>query len=340
MMRDGALWNALDSSFVTRSDTSVLRQKVRRQTVLQQPDNDSQTDSSLNACSIPEDWIQMKNIVSELGMGNEFARSAKRFRMLLASALSIFIFTFQGSIETALSTFDCKDVDGVMFLRLNPKIQCSYHDQVYPRMIIITAIGLAFYCLLLPCLTIIALRSRWCKDVYLHNSMAHSQIFGFLNSIYSQRCAMWELVACLRKLTFAMIPVLVSGKALAQSVCIFVFLIGYTFVVLKFQPMATASMNKIEVLSCISVIFGSFSSIFFVVEFNMQPVLSGASRDLVGIALVAICALCALITLQLILKDVRSESMLFMTIYGSSCSSCVNSKLFISTVFCRADAIA
>jgi predicted sulfurtransferase len=36
MMRDGALWNALNPALAQRSDTVVLRQKSRRRTVLQQ----------------------------------------------------------------------------------------------------------------------------------------------------------------------------------------------------------------------------------------------------------------------------------------------------------------
>ena len=297
MMSDGALWNALDPMLVKRSDTLVLRQKLRRQTVLQQQSNHSHYGGDSKGFSIPQDWIEMKKFVSDLHVENEFARSAKRFRLLLASALSIFVFTFQGSVETALSTFDCNNINGVMFLRLNPKIQCRSDDILYNRMIAISIIGLVIYCLFLPCLTIILLRSRWCKDVYLHNIMAYSQIFGFLNSMYSKACSLWELVACVRKVIFVAIPILASGKSLTQSVSIFLFLIGYTFFVLKLQPMASASLNQIEVLSCIGVIVGSFASIFFVIEYNGQMVLSGPSRDFTGLILVLVCLMCALMSL-------------------------------------------
>jgi hypothetical protein len=313
MMRDGALWNALEPTLVLRSDTLLLRQKLRRQGVAtqQQPANDISSAGGAKVLSIPEDWIQMKKIVADLKIESEFARCAKRFRLLLASALSIFIFTFQGSVETALSTFDCKDVNGLSFLRFNPKVQCSYDDDLYPRMLAITVVGLLIYCLLLPCSTMVLLRSSWCRDVYLHDRMAYSQIFGFLNSMYCKSCKLWELVACVRKVAYVVIPILASRQTLAQSVSIFMFLTCYTFSILKVQPMASDTLNKIEALSCISVIFGSFSSIFFVVEYNGQPVLAGSSRDLAGIALVTSCGFCALLSLQLIRSDFQSKRTLF-----------------------------
>ena len=249
----------------------------------------------------------MQKFVSENNIGYEFSRSAKRFRLLLASALSIFVFTFQGVIETALSTFDCKEVNGVLFLRLNPKVQCSADDNFYVRMIAISITGIAMYCLVLPCMTVLLLRSRWCRDVYLHDSRAYGQIFGFLTSMYTKTCSLWELAASARKFVFVVIPVLVSREALVQSVCMLIFLIIYTFAILTLKPMSNASLNQIEVLSCISVIVGCFSSIFFVVEYNGAMLLSGAARDLAGLVLVLICSTCALLSLRLMYKDYSSK---------------------------------
>jgi hypothetical protein len=160
---------------------------------------------------------------------------------------------------------------------------------------------------LLPAVTIITLRSRWCREVYVHDSVAYGHLFGFLTSMYSKACVLWELVACVRKVFFVVIPVLVSSEALVQSVSTFACLIIYTFSVLKMQPMVSPIFNQIELLSCISVMVGCFSSIFFVVEYKGSPVLSGTSRDLAGLMLVVVCSACALQSLKLMWKDYSSK---------------------------------
>ena len=88
---------------------------------------------------------------------------------------------------------------------------------------------------------------------------------------------------------------------------IFFFLWGYNmFIIIKMQPMAGAHLNQLEVLSCISVIAGSFSSIFFVMEYEGEKVLTGASRDMAGLFLVLVCSICALISLRIMRKDYSS----------------------------------
>jgi hypothetical protein len=131
-------------------------------------------------------------------------------------------------------------------------------------------------------------------------------MFGFLTSMYSKACALWELVVCVRKVAFVAIPILVSAEALVQSVSIFLCLIVYTFLVLKMQPMVSSTLNQIELLSCISVIVGCFSSIFFVVEYKGSLVLSGTSRDLAGLMLVIVCSICVLLSLKLMWSDFSS----------------------------------
>jgi hypothetical protein len=274
----------------------------------------------VQARSIPEDWIRMQVAVTNVRAEPEFARSAKRFRLLIASALSIFIFTFQGSIESALSTFDCKTENDVRFLRSNPKFKCSFDDDVYSRMVTTTIIGVVMYCVLLPAITIVTLRSRWCREVYVHDSVAYGQMFGFLTSMYSKACALWELVVCVRKVAFVAIPVLVSTQPLVQSVSIFLCLIIYTFCVLKMQPMVSSTLNQIELLSCISVMVGCFSSVFFVVEYKGSLVLSGNSRDLAGLMLVLVCALCVLASLRLMRNDFSSRPIHTLHTFLSCCN--------------------
>jgi hypothetical protein len=306
MMVDGALWNALSPALAKRSNTMVLLQKTRRIAVAQ---NDVAQDSAsqTKAIHVPEDWIRMQGIVAQVNAEPEFARSAKRFRLLIASALSIFVFTFQGSIESALSTFDCKKQNDVLFLRSHPNVKCSLDDDMYYSMIVTTFIGVLMYCVVLPAITVITLRSHWCREVYMHDSVAYGQLFGFLTSMYSKACVLWELVACARKVAFVVIPVFVSTESLVQSVSIFVCLLVYTFFVLKMQPMASTTLNQIEILSCLSVIISCFSSIFFVIEYKGNQVLAGASRDLAGLMLVIVCSVCALLSARLMWNEFSSK---------------------------------
>jgi hypothetical protein len=306
MMVDGALWNALSPALALRTNTLVLQQKVRRRNVIQNESRDATTSRSLSFV-LPEDWAIMQSAVADVHAEPEFARSAKRFRLLAASALSIFVFTFQNSIESALSTLDCKTQNDVRFLRINPQIKCSFSNNMYSNMMAITVIGLTMYCVLLPLITIITLRSRWCREMYVHDNVAYGQMFGFLTSMYSKSCWLWELVACIRKVSFVVVPVLISQEALVQSVSIFMCLIIYTFLVLKMQPMASLILNQIELLSCISVIVGCFSSIFFVVEYKGVPVLSGTNRDLAGLMLVIVCAACVLLSFRLMKNEFSSR---------------------------------
>jgi hypothetical protein len=239
-----------------------------------------------------------------------FAESTKRIRLLVASALSIFIFTFQGSIESALSTFDCTSSDGMWFLRSDLKIKCSLDDVTYSSMVTTTITGLILYCLVLPFCAIITLRSRWCREVYMHDSMAYGHMFGFLTSMYTKSCVLWELVACVRKVAFVAIPIIAAKDTLVQSVSMFSCLIVNAFLTLRMQPMANSVLNQIETISCISLILSCFASIFFVVEFKGSSVLSGASRDLAGLILVIACGTCALLSLRLMWNDYSSESFL------------------------------
>jgi hypothetical protein len=307
MMRDGSLWNALNPSLALRSDTTVLRQKSRRRTVLQQHLDNFAEGRPIAATAIPKDWALMQAAVAELNAENEFSRTSKRFRLLISSALSLFVFTFQGSVEAALSTFDCKEVNGMLFLRSNPKVICSPEDDGYVTMIAIAIAGMAIYCGVLPLAAIVALRSRWCREVYIHDNMAYSQIFGFLTSLYTKACSLWELVACTRKVVFVAIPILISKESLVQSLSMFLWLILYTFAITRMQPMISSHLNQIEVLSCVAIMIGSFSSIMFVIEYNGKQVLTGASRDLAGLFLVFVCAACALMSVYLIAKDCRSK---------------------------------
>lgn len=304
-MVDGALWNALSPTLIKRISTVVLQQKLRRKAKIH-IDFGRDEETSSESLVLPDDWIRMQDALASVQAQAEFARSVKRIRLLVASALSIFIFTFQGSMETALPTFDCTSVDGVLFLRSDPKVRCRFDDSAYSGMVAIAIIGILMYCLLLPAITVVTLRSRWCREVYMHDNVAYNHMFGFLTSLYTKDCVLWELVACLRKVAFVAIPVLVSKDTLVQSVSMFSCLLISCFFTLKQRPMASAVLNQIEIISCVTLIVSSFSSIFFVVEYQGNLVLSGASRDLAGLMLVIVCVTCLSLSARLMLNEYSS----------------------------------
>jgi hypothetical protein len=77
---------------------------------------------------------------------------------------------------------------------------------------------------------------------------------------------------------------------------------------MKLQPMATTTLNNIEILSCISVIVSAFASVFFVVEYKGQQLLQDGPRDLAGLALVITCGICALVSVRLMYHNFTGKS--------------------------------
>ena len=124
MMRHGILWNALNPTLIQRSDTLVLNQRVRRG-ALAAADVDFSGSSKQDR--VPQDWAAFRKAVISFEFLDDFNRTTRRFRLLLSSAMSIFVFTFQGSLEAALSTFDCSDG----MLRKAPTVRCDVSDPLY-----------------------------------------------------------------------------------------------------------------------------------------------------------------------------------------------------------------
>jgi hypothetical protein len=272
IMSDGLLWNALNPALCQRSDMRVLGQKKRRLAVgrLDTKSNDKEVSRG-----IPEDWQELQRAFDSFPVVEEFAQSVKRFRLMVSSALSIFVFTFQGSMEAALSTFDCKNG----YLRKTPSVECDLKSALYIRMVTISIFGIVIYSVVMPLCTVLLMRSRWTTEVQTHDSFAFTQLFGFLTSLYSDKYNIWELVACLRKVLFAAVPLLVTKDPLVQSFIIFSMMLVYMSSILYLRPMRSAYFNKLELLGCFSVLIGAFSSLFFTVEYKGQMLLRGATKD-------------------------------------------------------------
>jgi hypothetical protein len=149
----------------------------------------------------------------------------------------------------------------------------------------------------------LTLRSRWAQDVFTHDNVAYTQLVGFLTSVYRKEHRLWEIVSCLRKVVLISIPTLISKQPIVQSLSVFIAMFIYTFFTLYFKPMQSVFLNKLEVLGCVSVLVGAFTSVFFVVEYEGRLLLSGSDKDFVGLLFVIICATALALSALLIYQD-------------------------------------
>jgi hypothetical protein len=320
MMTHGVLWNALNPTLIERSDTLVLNQRVRRSALA---GSGSDTSSLKKSDRLPKDWAVFRSAVISFEFLDDFNRTTKRFRLMVSSAMSVFIFTFQGSMEAAISTFDCSDG----MLRKSPTVRCDMNDTLYSRLVAISVVGIITYCVALPCSVVVVLRSRWSRDTFIHDNMAFNQLVGFLTSIYDKKYTLWELVICVNKVILILIPTFVSRHKVVQSLSMFVFMLIYMFFVLYLKPMQSSYLNKVEILSCVGVVVGSFISVFFIVELDGSPLLSGASKDTVGLVFVIVCSAAFALSAKFIYQDFSRLLVMYKTVYAKSWILDISSRL-------------
>jgi hypothetical protein len=321
MMKHGILWNALNPTLILRSDTVVLKQKVRRGAV----PGDSGTDTSRLKTHhrIPKDWAAFKSAANSFEFLNDFNQTARRLRLMLSSTMSIFIFTFQGSMEAALSTFDCSEG----LLRKAPSIGCDFGDRLYVRLVVISVIGIILYCVVLPGCLALVLRSRWSREAFIHENAGYNQLVGFLTSVYCKKFHLWELIICVNKVVLISIPMFISKNRVVQSLSTFIFMLIYMFFVVYLKPMHSSYLNKVEILSCVGVVAGAFASVFFVVELDGAPLLSGAVKDLVGLVFVIICAVAFFLSAYYIYQDFSRLFLMYRIVYARSWILDISSRL-------------
>lgn len=321
IMSDGILWHTLDNALYRRSEMSVLKQFSRRKATAHAVVD--QADAEYDDTLIPSEWHDLRSKVLHLNVHIDFLETAKRVRMMISGSLSIFVFTFQGCMETALATFDCENG----LLRSSPGVVCSSSNSQYSKMVVFSCIGIAVYCLLLPLGSVMLLRSKWARETLIHDSKAYHQLFQFLLSSYSNKYVLWELVNCLRKLVFIVIPLLSSNDPLIQGLLSFITMLVYMFVALRLKPMRNMHLNVIEILGCIGVLSGCFCSVFLVVEYNGQLLLTGAARDFVGLLFVLLVIFTVALSFRLMFVDVMGLMRLHTNPYVSRWATALISEL-------------
>jgi hypothetical protein len=242
----------------------------------------------------------------DAGISKDMANATCSTRRLISSAFSIFIFTFQGIVETMLSTWDCKVIENRKFLRYRPDIECSIsNSDIYANMVAISSVGLVVYTFVVPICVVVVVRSRWAREIYSYNFVAYDQLFGFITSQYTAAFVSWEAVNCLRKLLLIAIPMVIATSPITQSLSNIALFLLYAMVIVALKPMTSSYLNKIEVLNSFNIIISLFAAILFTVQYENVYVLQGDSRDIVGIALVVFISLTFVISLRLIYVEFR-----------------------------------
>jgi hypothetical protein len=294
----GPLWPALDPNLIGRSDLSVITTR-RRQSVSNGEENANHPTSSLLK-KLPGTWRKMIHEFDVAGVSRNMKTSTATARLLISSAFSIFILTFQGVLETMLSTWDCKIIENRKFLRSRPNVECTSDNSEYSKMVGVSSVGLTLYILVVPLCVILIVRSRWAREIYAYSFVEYDHLFGFITSQYTSSYVSWEAINCVRKLFLVAIPMVIASSPITQSLSNIVLFLLYAMCILALKPMTSAYLNKIEVINSFNIVVTSFAAMLFTVQYENKFVLQGYSREIVGMALVTFISLSFLAAIRLI----------------------------------------
>jgi hypothetical protein len=294
----GPLWPALDPNLIGRSDLSVITSR-RRKSVPNGEENINLPTSSLLE-KLPGSWRKMIQEFDVAGISKNMKTSTTTARLLISSAFSIFILTFQGVLETMLSTWDCKILENRKFLRSRPNVECASDNSEYSKMVGVSSVGLTLYILVVPLCVIVIVRSRWAREIYAYSYVEYDHLFGFITSQYTSAFVGWEAVNCIRKLFLVAIPLVIASSPITQSLSNIVLFLLYAMCIIALKPMMSAYLNKIEVINSFNIVVTSFAAMLFTVQYENKFVLQGYSREIVGMALVAFISLSFLVAIRLI----------------------------------------
>jgi len=215
----------------------------------------------------------------------DFVRIVRSGRRFASGVFSILVFTFVGTLTSALSVWVCEERDGVMFLSQEANVECSLNSPEYKQLFSIAIFGLILYGLILPLSILLLLRSKWCKQMMTYDLSGFDALFGFLTSRYSAQFYMWEVVIFFQKTASVLIPTYNSDSAVQQSILMLFVSMVYLFLILKYSPFANSMMNFIEKLSNINIFLMYFCALLFIAEVDGEPIIQGHLKDAVGVCL-------------------------------------------------------
>jgi hypothetical protein len=215
----------------------------------------------------------------------DFARFVRSGRRFASGIFSILVFTFVGTLTSALSVWVCEERDGVMYLSQEANVECSVNVPEYRQLFSVAIFGLFLYGLVLPLSIFLLLRSKWCKQMMIYDLSGFDALFGFLTSRYSTQCYMWEVVIFFQKTASVLIPTYNSNSAVQQSILMLFVSMAYLFLILKYSPFANNMMNFVEKLSNINLFLMYFCALLFIAETDGELVIQGHLKDAVGLCL-------------------------------------------------------
>ena len=226
----------------------------------------------------------------------EFSGIVQGGRRFASGVFSILVFTFVGTLTSALSVWVCEERDGNMYLTDDANVECSMNSPEYRRLFDVAIFGIILYGLVLPVTIFLLLRSNWCKQMMTYDLSGFDALFGFITSQYSARFYMWEVVIFFHKTASVLIPTY-ADSAVQQSIQMLFVSMVYLFLILKYSPFENEMMNFIEKVSNINVFLMYFCALLFIAEVDGELIVQGSLKDLVGISLCALSLLSVLVTL-------------------------------------------
>jgi len=265
-------WIVLKRKFKSRSSMMLNLFKTREQRV-QDALGNTKTLDSMQECA-RKDQIDA-----------DFARLVRSGRRFASGIFSILVFTFVGTLTSALSVWVCEERDGVMYLSQEANVECSVHVPEYRQLFSVAIFGLILYGLVLPLSIFLLLRSKWCKQMMIYDLSGFDALFGFLTSRYSTQCYMWEVVIFFQKTASVLIPTYNSNSAVQQSILMLFVSMVYLFLILKYSPFANNMMNFVEKLSNINLFLMYFCALLFIAEVDGELIIQGRLKDGVGLCL-------------------------------------------------------
>ena len=260
---------------------AILREKIKNRTKIAGTAQQGVTDALGNIKTLED----MQEFAHKDRIDVDFASLVTSGCRFASGVFSILVFTFVGTLTSALSIWVCKERDGVLYLSQEANVECSMNSPEYQQLFSIAMFGLILYGFILPVSIFVLLRSQWCKQMMMYDLGGFDALFGFLTSRYATKFYMWEVVIFFQKTASVLIPTYNVDSAVQQSVLMLFVSMMYLFLILKFSPFANDKMNFVEKLCNINLFLMYFCALLFVAEVDGTHVIQGHLKDTIGICL-------------------------------------------------------
>ncbi len=182
-----ALSPELSSRLIGRNERSgqenweVARQKLRFLSL-----RDRFVGRKVHAAAPDYNLKELQQVLHDNDLDTLMFRAVFRGRKYLSGVFSILIFSFVGTLTSALSATLCEDRDGSSFLQNEPTIECKLSSSEFQFLFIISLCALVVYGVVIPSSVLLLLRSQWSQSMRIHDRNGYDALFGFLTSRYSR----------------------------------------------------------------------------------------------------------------------------------------------------------